>query len=136
LTSSLQQYFFQTTSFNINVMPLGSWVVTTDLSHRAYTGLDADFNQNFFLWNAAIGRKFGKKNEWDVRFRIFDILNQNRSINRSVTETYFEDVKTNVLTRYIMLNLTYNIRNLKGGSNQEIDPMRVKMIKYWRGRHH
>jgi len=136
LTSSLQQYFFQTTSFNINVMPLGSWVVTTDLSHRAYTGLDADFNQNFFLWNAAIGRKFGKKNEWDVRFRIFDILNQNRSINRSVTETYFEDVKTNVLTRYIMLNLTYNIRNLKGGSDQEIDPMRVKMIKYWRGRHH
>lgn len=136
LTTGLQQYFFQTSSININVMPLGSWVVTTDFSHRAFTGLDADFNQNFFLWNAAIGKKFGKKNEWDVRFRIFDILNQNRSINRSVTETYFEDVKTNVLTRYVMLNVTYNIRNLKGGDNQEIDPMRLRMMKYWRGRRH
>ena len=117
-------------------MPLGSWVIATDISHRVFTGLDADFNQNFFLWNASIGRKLGKKNEWDVRFRIFDILNQNRSINRSVTETYFEDVSTNVLTRYVMLNLTYNIRNLKGGDNQDIDPMRLKMMKYWRGRHH
>ena len=136
LTSSLQQYFFQTSSININLMPLGSWVIATDISHRVFTGLDANFNQNFFLWNASIGRKLGKKNEWDVRFRIFDILNQNRSINRSVTETYFEDVSTNVLTRYVMLNLTYNIRNLKGGDNQDIDPMRLKMMKYWRGRHH
>ena len=65
-----------------------------------------------------MGRKFGKKNEWDFRIQLYDLLNQNQSIIRNVNETYFEDVRTTVLTRYAMLQLTYNLRAFKGKQNE------------------
>ena len=46
----------------------------------------------------------------EVKLSVFDILNQNNSISRTVTETYIEDTRSNVLNRYFMLTFTYNIR--------------------------
>jgi hypothetical protein len=58
----------------------------------------------------------------------YDLLNQNRSITRNVTQTYFEDVRTNVLTRYVMFNLTYNLRSLNGNeATEEMKKMRMMM---------
>ena len=54
-----------------------------------------------------------KDQKLEVKLIAFDILNQNNSISRDVTETYIEDRQTNVLTRYFMLTVTYNIRNFK-----------------------
>ncbi|MBK7818445.1 MAG: hypothetical protein IPJ60_13590 [Sphingobacteriaceae bacterium] len=41
---------------------------------------------------------------------MFDILNQNQSIQRNITETYIEDTQSNILQRYYMLTFTYNIK--------------------------
>lgn len=40
----------------------------------------------------------------------FDLLNNNNSIIRNVTDYYIEDLQTQVLNRYFMLTLTYNLR--------------------------
>ena len=85
----------------------------TDLNHYLYTGLSESFNQSFFLWNAAFGYKFLKNRSLDARLSVFDILNQNRSISRIVTETYIEDNYTQVLQQYFMFTLTYTLRNFK-----------------------
>ena len=120
LQSSLNQtYWIQQTSFQVNWMPGGKWVINSDLKHQLYTGFQANFNQSIFLWNLGLGRKFGKKNEWDFRIQLYDLLNQNQSIIRNVNETYFEDVRTTVLTRYAMLQLTYNLRAFKGKQNED-----------------
>ena len=42
---------------------------------------------------------------------MYDLLNQNVSIVRNVTENYIQDVQTKVLTRYFLLTFTYNLRN-------------------------
>jgi len=39
------------------------------------------------------------------------VLKQNKSISRSVTETYIEDVQSQVLQRYFMLTFTYKLKN-------------------------
>jgi hypothetical protein len=62
------------------------------------------------LWNAAIAYKLLKNNAAEIRLSCFDILKQNRSIARTITETYVEDNKTKVLTQYFMLTFTYNLR--------------------------
>jgi hypothetical protein len=109
-------------------MPKGKWVISSDITLQSYSGLSNSFNQTFFLWNASVGRKFGKKNQWDFRLMAYDLLNQNRSITRNVTQTYFEDVRTNVLTRYVMFNLTYNLRSLNGNeATKEMKKMRMMM---------
>ena len=87
-----------------------------NLTHTLYTGLAQSYNQNYLLGNAALGYKFLKNKTLDVRVTVFDVLKQNNSISRSVTDTYIQDSKTNVLTRYYMLVVTYTIKKFKNGS--------------------
>jgi hypothetical protein len=42
-----------------------------------------------------------------------DIFNQETGISRSITEMYVEDSRTQVLGRYILLNLSYRFMNFR-----------------------
>ena len=59
----------------------------------------------------AIAKKILKGQKGEIRLAVFDLLDQNQSISRNVTETYFEDVTTKVLNQYFMLTFTYNLKN-------------------------
>lgn len=111
-------FFINASSLKVNLIPYSGWVLTTDLTYNNYQGLDAGFNQDFLLWNAGVGYKFLKKLA-EVRLTVFDLLNQNASINRTVTETYIEDNRSNVLRRYFMLTFTYNIRRFNYDAARE-----------------
>ena len=52
----------------------------------------------------------------DIRASVFDMLKQNNSVSRNVTDTYIEDSRTQVLTRYYMLTVTYTIKKFKNGA--------------------
>ena len=106
-------YFYHLAVAKVNIMPYKGLVLSTDLNQRLYSGLSSSFNQQFLLWNAAIGYKFFKDQSLEVRVSVFDLLNQNRSIARTVTESYVQDTYTTVLTRYFMFTVTYNIKHFK-----------------------
>jgi hypothetical protein len=106
-------YYSGAGSASINLLTKNGWVLHTDLTNQMYTGLSNGFNQNYTLWNASAGKKFLKNQRGDLRLSVFDILKQNQSITRNVTETYIEDVQTNVLQRYFMLTFTYKINNVR-----------------------
>ncbi len=112
-------FFFHNASLRFNWLPWKGLVLNTDVTNTLYTGLGNDFNQNFVLWNAAIGYKFLKGNAGELRLNAFDLLGQNNSIARVVTETYVEDNITQVLTRYFMLSFVYNLRNFSTGNNRQ-----------------
>lgn len=88
-------------------------VFTSELTHQLYTGLSDGYNQNYFLWNLGLAKKFLKNDAAEIKFTVFDVLNQNNSITRNITDVYTEDVETVVLNRYFMLNFTYNFRTFK-----------------------
>ncbi|MGA0556727.1 TonB-dependent receptor domain-containing protein [Larkinella sp. VNQ87] len=98
-----------------------SFVFTTDITYNNYSGKSAGTVQNFALWNAAISRQFFKNKQGELRFQIYDLLNQNRSITRNVTETYTEETQSRVLNRYFMLSFTYNLRRFGSGSSSRLD---------------
>ncbi|MPR32670.1 outer membrane beta-barrel protein [Salmonirosea aquatica] len=104
-------YFSQVSSARLNWIFGKGFVLQTDITNQSYRGLGAGFNQNFTLWNASLGKKFLKDNKGELKLTVFDILAQNNSINRNVTETYVEDVTSRVLTQYAMLTFTYTLRN-------------------------
>jgi hypothetical protein len=54
-----------------------------------------------------------EKKAAELKVSVFDLLNQNNSISRTVTETYIEDNVTRVLNRYFMLTFTYTLRKFK-----------------------
>lgn len=86
------------------------FTVTSDFSYNANSGRSAGFNQRFALWNVGVARQLFKQKQGEIRLSVYDLLNQNRSIVRNVTDTYIEDVQSVVLRRYVMLTFSYNVR--------------------------
>ncbi len=83
----------------------------TDLVYQFYRGLSAGYDQPYVLWNASLGKKLFAGQRGEIKLYAFDLLGQNRSIQRNVTEAYYEDVQTTILQRYVQLLFTYNIRS-------------------------
>jgi uncharacterized membrane protein YgcG len=104
-------YYTQGISGRVNWIFGKGFVFQTDINNQSYRGLGAGYNQNFTLWNASIGKKFLKNNAGELKLTVFDILKQNNSISRNVTETYVQDVTNRVLTQYAMLTFTYTLKN-------------------------
>jgi uncharacterized membrane protein YgcG len=108
-------YFYHVSSAKINLLPWKGLVLSSDITNNYYTGLGTTYNINYFLWNAGLGYKFTKNKAAELKIIAYDLLNQNNSITRTVTGTYIEDSRTNVLKRYFMLMFTYNIRKFNAG---------------------
>ena len=109
-------YFTHTASLKINYILARRIVFNTDVNQTYYSGLTQSYNQDFILWNAYIGYKFLKDQSLEAKVSVYDILDQNKSISRTVTETYTEDSNTNVLKRYFMFTLTYTFKHFKAGA--------------------
>lgn len=104
-------YISQTAGVQLNLLNKKGWFVQNDLNNQSYSGLTDGFNQNYWLWNAAVGKKFLKNQAGELKLSVFDLLKQNQSIVRTVTETYVEDVQNQVLQQYFMLTFTYKLKN-------------------------
>ena len=102
----------------MNLIFLKQAVFSTELNHQYYQGLSAGYNPNFLLWNAGLGYKFLKNQQGELRFSVFDMLGQNQSITRNITEIYIEDIQSNLLQRYFMLTFTYNIKVFKAKATE------------------
>lgn len=114
----------------------GSWVLTSnsrmdmpggltfryDLQYTINNGLAEGVNGNIALLNASLEKTILKKKNGFIRLYAFDILNQNKSITRSVTANSIVDTRTNRLTRYVMLSFTYRLNRFSGqtsGTNRQ-----------------
>jgi hypothetical protein len=95
----------------VNLLNKKGWFVQNDISGNTYSGLSGGLNQSFWLWNAAIGKKFLKNKAGELKLSVFDLLKQNQSITRTVADTYIQDVQTQVLQQYFMLTFTYSLKN-------------------------
>ncbi|MCW3119709.1 MAG: hypothetical protein JWM28_3791 [Chitinophagaceae bacterium] len=118
--SSLQSqadnnYVNQVAGMQFNLLSKNGWFFQNDLNNQIYTGLSGGLNQSFWLWNAAIGKKFLKKRLAELKLSVFDLLKQNQSIVRTVSENYIEDTQSQVLQQYFMLTFTYNLKNFGKG---------------------
>ena len=110
LTNSNTHYFSHTAGVQLNLLSKKGWFYQTDLTNQLTSGYAQGFNQNYFLWNMGAGKKFLKNQRGELKLSVFDVLGQNRSITRNVTETYIQDVQNTVLSRFAMLTFTYNLR--------------------------
>lgn len=104
-------YTMQSAGAQVNLISKNGWFIQNDLNNVSYSGLSAGFNQSYWLWNAGIGKKFLKRQAAELKLSVFDLLKQNRSINRTITESFIEDVQNQVLTQYFMLTFAYKLKN-------------------------
>lgn len=112
-------YFTQSIGINTNFLTKKGLFLNNAISNESYKGLTDGFNQNYWLWNMAIGQKFLKNQDGELKLSVFDLLNQNRSITRDVTESYVQDQTNQVLRQYFMLTFTYKLKTFGKGKPQE-----------------
>ncbi len=99
----------------MNILPVEWLVLASDFNLIHFHGLGDAFNRDIYYWNASIGYRFLKDRSAQLRLTVTDILGQNSSVNRDVTDMYIQDVRSQVLTRYVMLTLSWNFRTFREG---------------------
>jgi hypothetical protein len=107
-------YYSHTASVKVNYIFKKRLVINTNFANSYYTAFSSTGIQNYNLWTSYIAYKFLKNKALEARLTMFDMLNQNKSISRTVTGTYVENDITQVLKQYELFQLTYTIRNFKG----------------------
>jgi len=107
------QYLVQTSKIKFDwIMPLGL-TFRTQLQHQEYFGLSDSLNSRVLLWTAGIGKQLFQNKRGEVQLSMYDILGQNNNVAQNFYDSYYEETNSNVLTRYVMLSFSYNIRKFR-----------------------
>jgi len=77
------------------------------------------YNINYIIWNANLQKSFFKNENFIIALEANDILNQNISTNRSIQDNVITDNKTNIISRYFLLRLTYKFNSTKTKDNDD-----------------
>ena len=87
--------------------------IETDLDYSQFRGLGEEFDQDIPIWNAAVSAYFLKGNKGQLKFGVYDLLNQNQGISRTVQLNYFQDQDVNSLARYFMFSFIYSMKGFQ-----------------------
>ncbi|WP_081148144.1 TonB-dependent receptor domain-containing protein [Niastella vici] len=109
------KYFDHHYSVDVTYTLVKRIMINNDFDYYINTGRAQGFNQPIPLWNAYISCLLFKKQNGELRISGVDLLNQNKSINRSVGDNYIEDTYTRVLQRFFLVSFMYNFKNFGKG---------------------
>ena len=126
-------YFNQASEIAVNLIFGKNIVFRTNVAHQYYDGLSAGVDQNFLLWNASLGKKFLKDDRGELSLFVYDILRQNVSVSRSISDTYVQDTQTEVLQQYFLVKFMYRISHF-GKESSRADESPMPYMDSWRGR--
>ncbi len=112
--------FNYTLTFDGNLHLPAKIDLASDFNYRIYQGYGENSdNRNTAIWNAQISKRFTDDSRWTVRLKVYDILQQQKMISRSVSETSIVDSENSTLGSYAMLQVVYTINSVgKNGNNQ------------------
>jgi hypothetical protein len=91
-----------------NYLPWGI-VVNNNFNYTINTGRADGYNTKVPFWNASVAKGFLKNKRAEVKFSVFDLLNQNVGVSRTTNQNYIEDARYNVLQRYFLLSFTFSL---------------------------
>ncbi|OQP66152.1 outer membrane beta-barrel protein [Niastella populi] len=109
------KYFDQHYSIDVTYTIWKRIMINNDFDFYVNTGRADGFNQSIPLWNAYVSCLLFKKQNGELRISGVDLLNQNRSIIRTATESYVDDTYTRVLQRFFLVSFMYNFKNFGKG---------------------
>lgn len=86
------------------------FVFHTDFEHRYQGGLGEGYDPNSYLWNMYFAKKLFSNDQGEIRISFYDILNKSNNAQRTSTDFYIEDTRTNVIGRYFLVSFIYNLK--------------------------
>jgi uncharacterized membrane protein YgcG len=113
--------FSETLSTEFTAYTNSGWLIAATFDYTyTYTHSNA-FNASVPILTPSIAKQVFKKKNGEIRLTVFDVLNQNTNVAKTVSGTNVAYSRTNVLSRYAMLTFTYNLNKFPG-TNQRRGP--------------
>ena len=85
--------------------------LSSDASYTFYRGYSEGYNDPELIWNAGISYRLGS---FSLAANAYDLLEQSKSISRTMNENYLLDSWSNRLGRYVIFKLTYTFGKFAG----------------------
>ena len=101
---------------------------STEIDHTIYGGAAFGEEETITIWKASLSRFIMKNKRGELKFTVFDLLNQNLGVNRTSTLNYIQEERIITLGQYFMFSFTYNLSKL--GANPAGLPSNMR----WMGR--
>jgi hypothetical protein len=97
----------------------------TDVDYYINGGRTEGFNEDVFLWNMSLAKKLFQANTAEIKFTVYDVLKQNKGINRVIGENYFEDIRANIVPRFFLLSFSYNFNRFGADKQKKESPAQL-----------
>ena len=95
---------------SVNLTIPGGLNITSDINHTWYIGYDQGYDKPNTVWNASISKTLFK-NAATLKFKVYDILKQDRTTSVTTSENYVQNLTSNTLGQYFMVTLTWRFGN-------------------------
>jgi len=124
--STNSSYYTHVYSADITYTLPKDFILATDVDYTFNTGLASGYNQNYAIWNGSLAKQVFKNKRGEFKASVYDILNQNKSVYRTVDGPNIQDIRNSTLKRFFMLTFTYKISRMGG---RTIPPMMERATK-------
>ncbi len=92
-----------------NIQLPGKWEISQSVSASFRQRTDVfKTNNNVITWDAYLAKKVFKDKKSEIRFSAFDLLNQNKGVNRNTSSTTVTEITSETLHRYFLLSFIWN----------------------------
>ena len=103
-------YFSQSFSVEATYYSKSGWMFATLFDYTYNGNRSAGYNSTIPLLSPYISKQIFKNKAGEIKLSVFDLLNQNTNVSRTISNNTITDSRTNTLTQYAQLTFTYNLR--------------------------
>ena len=116
--------FTETLSAEFTAYTNSGWLIAANFDYTYTYTHSSTYTAHIPLFTPSIAKQLFKKKNGEIRLTVFDVLNKNTSVSKTVgtfgAVTYN---RSNVLSRYAMLTFTYNLNNFAGANQRRMPGM-------------
>jgi uncharacterized membrane protein YgcG len=109
--------FSQVFNAEVTAYTNNGWLIAATLTYTITDNKTPGYNESVPLLTPSIAKEMFKKKNGELRLTVFDLLHQNTSVSKSVSQNLVADTRTTTLQQYVMLTFTYNLNNFKGSQH-------------------
>ncbi|SFE15526.1 Outer membrane receptor proteins, mostly Fe transport [Chitinophaga sp. CF118] len=110
-----QHESFFTTAIGAKVSYIkGDWDAALSAYYNYNSSLPSNYKTKYPVTIPAVGYRFLKHKEGEIRLSVMDLFNQQSGASRSISSSSVSDTRSETRGRYILATFTYNFRKFGG----------------------
>ncbi|WP_345264506.1 outer membrane beta-barrel family protein [Nibrella viscosa] len=114
-----QQIYSYNYNADMNVLFPAGIYFNGNFNYRIYQNERFGLDQKVPILNLSVYKVIFKNKRGEVRFTAYDVFKRNLGISQSATQNFVSQERVQTLSRYFMLNFTYNMRGVKATTRRQ-----------------